>query len=85
MDKAPTVKLTYFKNTGKFYTDATCRRAELGVDDDAYGFEVHSRVQTLRKQGASLPGLSTSWTTGYVLIECEPDEPQLLFPLEAHA
>lgn len=70
------VKLTYFKDTGKYYTDG-----EAHVDEDLSMHEVWEWVACQDPK----PGLSSAWTDGFILVEV-PDHPHnhpyLILPAE---
>jgi len=57
------VILTYFKGTGKFYTDGAY------VSEKEIDYEIYDEVKTMQQQN-NLPGLTGSWD-GYCLIDPE--------------
>lgn len=78
-------KLTYFKPSGKYYSEGEeefdCRLCQDG--NTVYMPDYVGRIRGLRRnagQGAHLPGLNSLWLNGYVLIDCEDGVPCLLLP-----
>jgi hypothetical protein len=80
-----TIKLTYFKTSGKYYTSATFSRKFrtcLNDTETPYMNDVASHVRGLRDSGGqdAMPGLSGEGWEGYILIECDEGFPVLILP-----
>jgi len=75
------IHLTYFKDSGKYYTDAkvtwNCEMCN-GIQV-VYMPAVCGRVRGMQERKEQLPGLSGSWS-GLILVECENGVPCLLLP-----
>ena len=83
MTKSFTFKITYFKLTGKYYTEAEVSW-DIRVCDDGfscYMYDAVAKLRGLRDTGGqnSLPGVQSSWE-GFILIECEQGFPCLITP-----
>lgn len=78
--------LTYFKSSGKYYTDIEvdweCRTLD-NQPDTPYMYDVFSKVRGLRDNGGpgALPGLSGEGWEGPILVDCEENGvPGLILP-----
>lgn len=58
------IKLTYFKESGKYYTVASY------ISELEYFFEIFEEVKGLRQDG-KLPGLISGTWDGYILVYSE--------------
>lgn len=77
-----TIKITYFKDTGKLYTSAEHTGEFDACDPDGccYMLGVKDWVKRLRCEG-KLPGLQSGrWDDGYILIDCFEGYPCLILP-----
>jgi hypothetical protein len=79
-----TIKITYFKPSGKYYTDATEKREFRSLEGGScYMNDVADWIRGLRRQdraGTPLPGLSSSGWDGFILIDSEDGFPVLILP-----
>lgn len=81
------IKVTYFKSSGKYYTEDEFKRKFRYVGDKnnptCYMNDVTAYIRGLRQcdgQG-SLPGLaSTGGWDGFILVECDKGVPCLIIP-----
>lgn len=76
-DKLPfVVTLTYFKDSGKLYASEEVTRnvrynkaeGDRGPAYTPYLEDVCAWVRGLRDSGQALPGLTSAWADGYVLV-----------------
>lgn len=75
-------EIRYFKPTGKFYaSDSFWLDAVELAGGRPYMEDAFSYIRGLREAGKPLPGLSTSWADGYVLVEHGAGHPRLFPPL----
>lgn len=82
-----TIKVTYFKPNGKYYTEAEFKKefSSAGTKEHptCYMNDVADYIRGVRQcegQG-SLPGLcSTRGWDGFILVECEHGVPCLIIP-----
>lgn len=80
------IKIQYFKETGKFYTDAQVPMLlkNVGTEESPvpYMLSAVAKIRGLRDSGGqdSLPGLSGSGWKGYILVDCEEGYPCLIIP-----
>ncbi len=75
------LKITYFKRTGKYYTDAT---DDFTVDECEGGtpamYQLSDNIKAIRDSGdIPLPGLCGGWD-GFILIDCDNGYPCLIVP-----
>ena len=77
-------KLTYFKPSGKYYTDVTFRREVRCIGATAYMHDAAAHVRGLRDSGGqgAMYGLSeaTEGWDGFILLECADGYPCLIIP-----
>lgn len=79
------VKVTYYKVSGKYHSDDTViRDFPKAPDRDAPSFEhVLGWLHGIRSWGKeNLPGLCTHRWEGYILVEAEGNPPHLILPLK---
>lgn len=85
MKKLFTIKLTYFKPSGKYYTDAKFQREFRALEDGSVNMhDVIAHVRGNRDNGGqgAMPGLSEfrdGWD-GAILVDCDDGYPHLLMP-----
>lgn len=83
MKRSFEVKLTYFKPSGKYYTETTApfEATDCGQPGHpcCYMNEVADKVEATRDHGL-LPGLSSGRWAGPILVECEQGHPVLIQP-----
>lgn len=82
-----TVHLTYFKATGKYYSEGEVKTDRPGNDDLVPAIhEIWDEIQDMQMKG-QLPGLSSgSGKDFYILVQCpghEHDHPRLIMPLRS--
>ncbi len=80
------IHIVYFKDTGKYYSDANMEKefTDCGPDVDhpsCYMQEVKDWIRECRKEG-KLPGLrdGVKWPDGYITVDCEDGFPCLILP-----
>ena len=68
------VKLTYFKESGKYYSD------DEFVSNEEFSFDIYAEVRNWNKthRGETLPGLSCFSWEGYILVVPEDCAPALI-------
>lgn len=85
--KGPTstfkIKIQYFKNNGKFYTEAEFDfQQKRGAKSSCYMPDVVSHIVGLRDKGGAgaLPGLCdfTEGWPGYIIVNCDDGYPHLI-------
>ncbi len=76
-----TIKVTYFKDTGKCYTSEEFKGVFETAGQNCYMDSVKRHVLFLRKNNLPMPGLSSSWKE-YILIDCDEGFPILILPGE---
>ena len=77
VDKAPViVRFDYYKRSGKWYSEGCCTMEGIRIlqGGTPYIHEVVDRVVKWRGANVDLPGLSTSWNEGFVLLRCVTPE-----------
>lgn len=83
MSNAPehTFTVQYFKGTGKFYSEGTFALATLPVAGDGpYMYDAVNHIKKLRAAGEPLPGLSSSWKDGFIVVDHDQGFPILILP-----
>jgi hypothetical protein len=60
------IKVTYFKQTGKYYAEATC---EVEITDEKHFFEVPDAFRKLVAEQGVAPGLVTTGAHFYRVLE----------------
>ncbi len=76
-----TIKVTYFKDTGKYYTSEEFKGEFETAGQGCYMGSVKQHFLTQRHNGLPMPGLSSSWKE-YILIDCDEGFPILILPGE---
>jgi len=80
-----TFTVTYFKPSGKFYTeDKFTANIHMNEGGAPHMPHVVAKVRGWRDEGSpgSLPGLSGGGWAGYILVDCEEGYPCLIIPRE---
>lgn len=77
--------ITYFKDTGKFYTSDkykwTCAVVDNGGPElTPYMNDIVVHVRGLRGSGSPLPGLSGTHWDGYIVVDYKDSYPTLILP-----
>lgn len=67
------VKLTYFKSSGKYYTHGNYE-SDIELE---YGFNIYKEVRAFNNNGI-LPGLSSGVWHGYILVNPVDGVPALI-------
>lgn len=84
MKKEFTFNISYFKPSGKFYSDVkyTTTIKVCGNSSCPYMPDIVDKIRGLRDTGGqdALPGLSGSRWDGIILITCEEGYPCLILP-----
>lgn len=77
------ITITYFKETGKFYTEEKVHWAvnPVAIGDVPYMNDVFDRVRRLNVEG-KLPGLQSGRWSGPILVDCDKGFPALLIARE---
>ena len=79
------IKFTYFKPSGKYYSEGSKVMAVEMCGPESrtvYMDSVLSQVRQLIESGSPLPGLAGPWRDGFILVETEEGVPCLLMPQE---
>ncbi len=78
-----TIKVTYFKDTGKCYTGEEFKEVfdTVPFGQGCYMYSVKEYFLHQRRNNLPMPGLSSSWKE-YILIDCDEGFPILILPGE---
>lgn len=76
-----TIEITYFKDSGKFYTSEEYEgEFQATPHGNCYMDDVVQWINALKATNAPMPGLSTCWKSGPIMVDCKEGYPCLILP-----